>query len=139
MLVNPLTPEPHPSPINEQNRLNPRGHWVKVKHELNFVLWPVMLMFCTWAQWSPSILNCLVVFYFLDLNVTASEVIGNFGTVLNTGNSSQLHDNDIEYLTTVRTLNTGLNTNGRTVEISFTVVANGSYQPQSSLSLKVIY
>lgn len=73
-----------------------------------------------------------------DLNVTASEVIGNFGTVLNTGNSSQLHDNDIEYLTTVRTLNTGLNTNGRTVEISFTVVANGSYQPQSSLSLKVI-
>lgn len=69
--------------------------------------------------------------------MTASEVVGNFGTIINNGSSSQSHDNDIEYHATMRALDTGLNINGQTVEINFIVIASGVHQTQSSLALKV--
>lgn len=81
---------------------------------------------------------CGCLFPSLDLNVTASEVVGNFGTIINNGSSSQPHDNDIEYQATMRTLDTGLNINGQTVGINFIVITSGVYQAQSSLALKVI-
>lgn len=73
----------------------------------------------------------------VDLNVT-SEVIGNFGTIVNTGNFFQAVDSEIEYQATVRGSNTTQNTNGQQVSVDFDVFANGKKQENHSFSLQVI-
>ena len=73
----------------------------------------------------------------VDLNVT-SEVIGNFGTIVNTGNFSQAVDSEIEYQAIVRVSNTSQNTNGQQVSVDFDVFASGKKQADDSFSLQVI-
>ena len=86
-------------------------------------------------------LGGMSLFFFVmcvDLNVSSSEVIGNFGTVVNAGNFSQPSDSDeIDYQATVRASNESRNKNGQALFLGFGVVVDGVNQTYKSRSLQV--
>lgn len=75
-----------------------------------------------------------------DFNITGNSktLRGNFGTIVNTGSSSQPSDSEIEYEVTIQASNGENITNGHVLEVTFDVFVNDMIrQPPHVQSLQV--